>query len=281
VSPRVPAPSSPATHFASADVRTAIASALRRRHVGRSDLDDLTQEVLVKALALRESPTTLSECVALARKMASDLAVDRMRQRRIRSRFLDGPCEHPDDTAAADTPASDLPETIDVQRQLDFARRQLEAGVITVRQAAMFESEADDVPQRETARRLHIAYSTLRNELARGRRAMRESWTAYAAMALFAIMGWLTYLLGDRPHLTLEATDAPDLHLDHTVTPPEPTPEETAEALRRQALRACAAQQWYDCVETLDRAAEIDPAGDTKPWVHEARKKAMGHLDPK
>src|ERR1700677_3878183 len=153
VSPRVPAPLSPATHFASADVRTAIASALRRHHVEWSAIDDLTQDVLVKALALREHPATLPECVALVRKMASDLAVDRMRQRRIRSRFLDGPCEHPDDTAAADPPArppapppppnppaSAPPEAIDTQGQLAFARRQLEAGVITVRQAAIFES---------------------------------------------------------------------------------------------------------------------------------------------
>ena len=105
MSRREPTPLSPATHFASAEVRAAIGAALRKKYVGSSDIDDLTQEVLVKALALRDPPATLPECVALARKIANDLAVDRMRQRRMRSRFFDGPSEHADDTAAADTSA--------------------------------------------------------------------------------------------------------------------------------------------------------------------------------
>jgi hypothetical protein len=36
-----------------------------------------------------------------------------------------------------------------------------------------------------------------------------------------------------------------------------------------------------DCLETLDRAAELDPAGDTNPDVQKARALATRHMGEK
>jgi DNA-directed RNA polymerase specialized sigma24 family protein len=280
MSSRVPAPSSPASHFASAEVRTAIAAALRQQHVGWSDIDDLTQEVLVKALALRESPATLSECVALARKMARDLAIDRMRQRRIRGRFLAGPCENPDDVAATANAASDIPDAIDIQRQLDFARRQAEAGAITARQVAILEDEANEVPQAEIAQRLNVSHQTVRNDLSLARRVMRASWASYASAVLLAVFGAIVAFVFGRhdPHV---AAPAPDTHDDPPVAPPEETPEHRADVLRLQAVRACDVQQWAECLDALNQASALDPAGDANPDVQKATELARRHVDEK
>jgi RNA polymerase sigma factor (sigma-70 family) len=281
VSPKVPTTSSARATFASSDVRAAIAKALRQQYVPSAEIEDLTQEVLVKALALDEPPVTAAECVAVARKMATDLAVDRMRRRRQRGRFHAGLAEDPDNHAASDTPASDVPERIDQGRQIDFVQRAIAAELITARQVAILEAEMDGVPQSKIARRLRVAYQTVRNDLTQARATMRKSWAAYATATLAALLAVLTGVLRDRSRPTLATTDVPEPDLDHAITAPEPTPQETADALRRMALHACDMKDWDACFETFGRAAALDPAGESKPWVQKARREAFGHLDLK
>src|ERR1700678_4573841 len=97
VSPQASEASSPATMFANAEVRAAIKGALSAHYVPWGEVEDLTQEVLLRAVSLAEPPATLAECIALARKMATDLAIDRIRSARIRGRYNVGPCEDPDE----------------------------------------------------------------------------------------------------------------------------------------------------------------------------------------
>ena len=61
-------------------------------------------------------------------------------------------------------------------------------------------------------------------------------------------------------------------------TPPVPTPSQVAQEQRSQALRACDSQLWKECLEGLDHAATIDPAGDADPRVQHARAGARQHL---
>jgi hypothetical protein len=77
------------------------------------------------------------------------------------------------------------------------------------------------------------------------------------------------------------STDAPEPNLDHPLVAPEPTPQETADALRRMALHACDMNEWAECLESFERAATLDPAGDAKPWVQKAQLKALSHVDEK
>jgi DNA-directed RNA polymerase specialized sigma24 family protein len=264
--------------FARPEVRSAIKGALRDKGVPSNDLDDLTQEVLLRALSRSDPPETLAECVALARKMATDLAIDRIRQASSRRRFNVGLYEDPDDRPASPPAAGSPPEAIDVKRQVDFARRQIAAGVVTPRQAAIFEAEADDVPQTESARRLRVAFSTLRNDLARGRRAMRESWVAYAAAGLIVLVGLLCALRRDSDLPSRPPPYDPGPPHRHDITPPEPGREGPADALRQEALQACKMQRWQECIETFDRAAAMDPEGDADPSVQKARREAREHM---
>ncbi len=278
VAPKAPSPSSPSAHLAHVEVRSAIAAALRRKQVKRDDIEDLTHDVIVKALALPALPAALPECTALVRKIAGDLAVDRMRQRRSRGRYNVGLCEDPDDRSASEcTAAAGADDAIDVRRQLAFTQHQIEAGLVSARQAAILEAEADDVPQSHVARRLDVAYKTVRNDLARARRTLRESWASYVTLVLFAIAGFVGWALRDRAEN--DPVAAP--HPEDSLAPPEATPEELADGLRRKALRACAVQQWDDCLDGLDRAAALDPAGDAKPWVQKARHEAQMHRTDK
>jgi hypothetical protein len=101
----------------------------------------------------------------------------------------------------------------------------------------------------------------------RGRRG--ASWLALAiaagvaiaagALARPAIVAWLNPV-----HLPVPAPTVP-------APPPEPTPEQIASALRRDALEACAKDDFPRCESGLDRAKDVDPAGEDDVHVREAR----------
>jgi hypothetical protein len=54
----------------------------------------------------------------------------------------------------------------------------------------------------------------------------------------------------------------------------ESDPMDWAKVLRGEAFRACMDNKWYECLEGLDAARELDPAGDMDPVVAAARKDA-------
>ena len=135
--------------------------------------------------------------------------------------------------------------------------------------------------QSHVARRLNVAYKTVRNDLARARRTLRESWTSYVTLVLVAIAGFVGWASRDRARPELENGYVAHPRPEHSLAPPEATPEELADGLRRKALRACVVQQWDDCLGGLDRAAALDPGGDAKPWVQKARHEAQMHRSDK
>src|SRR5262249_28110018 len=65
----------------------------------------------------------------------------------------------------------------------------------------------------------------------------------------------------------------------------EPQPianEDIARAgeIRRQALDKCVASEWKECVEKLDAAKKLDPAGESSPEIRQARENANKALTP-
>jgi RNA polymerase sigma factor (sigma-70 family) len=281
VSPKVPAASPSEMILARPEVRSAIAAVLWKHRVPSEEVEDLTQEVLARALTIDDPPATLPACIALVRKMATFVAIDCIRRRRRVRLFDVGPDENPDERAELGASADDVVDSIDRRRQIDFVRRAFDGPTLSRRQVAILRAEIDDIPQSDVAQRLRIAFQTARNELTTARRTLRDSWTAYAAVGLAALVGLLAGLLRDRHRPALADTDVPEPKLDHPVAAPELTPQETADAFRRMALHACDVGDWVECVRTFDRAAEIDPAGDTKPWVQKAKLEALRHIDEK
>ncbi len=64
---------------------------------------------------------------------------------------------------------------------------------------------------------------------------------------------------------------------DHWVVPREPTPQERADKLRDEAEKACAQELWGRCVDRLDEAKHLDPAGETGARVQALRATIVEH----
>jgi len=240
--------------LARAEVRLAIARALRRQRVPAVHVEALTHQVL-ESLAHRPPLQSLSGCVAVARRAATRLAVDRMRRARTRAGVVASPKETPDVGPAARPAPGPLAES----------------------PGAMAESQAEEIPRPSIAQRpgaAKAAKETARSDWPRARSGVRESWAASATVAFATLIGVIASVAWDR-----EPPPAP--HHERVVTSTEPTSEQRAESLRLQALRGCELEQWADCLQDLERAAELDPAGDAKPEVQKARQQARSHIEEK
>jgi hypothetical protein len=55
---------------------------------------------------------------------------------------------------------------------------------------------------------------------------------------------------------------------------PDDPPAVRAEALRRDARDACGARRWPTCLERLNQARALDPAGDEAPEIQALRRSA-------
>lgn len=55
---------------------------------------------------------------------------------------------------------------------------------------------------------------------------------------------------------------------------PDDTPADQAADLRQEALDACEAHRWKNCLDRLDEARALDPSGDENPEVQALRHAA-------
>jgi hypothetical protein len=62
--------------------------------------------------------------------------------------------------------------------------------------------------------------------------------------------------------------------------PRVPAPEQRAADMRKLAFEKCEARAWQECLDELDAAKQLDPAGDSDPRVRDARKAAQDALTP-
>jgi DNA-directed RNA polymerase specialized sigma24 family protein len=99
-------------------------------------------------------------------------------------------------------------------------------------------------------------------------RANSDSLAMFASLLFFA-----TLMAEWSLHQGAVAT-TPDQALSAATTEqPAPTAQSSAE-LRRAALSACDAHQWARCIDTLEVAKSLDPAGDAAQDVQFARQAA-------
>ena len=125
--------------------------------------------------------------------------------------------------------------------------------------------------------------ATVRQRVSRMRRWMRERWLAeLAAAAAAALLIFVLYKLVIAPdpqvvqkEPTLPTTPAPG----PGPAPIAPSPIERARELRRAALGTCATEP-RGCLEQLDEARRLDPAGDATREVQDARRTAQEQLAP-
>jgi hypothetical protein len=107
----------------------------------------------------------------------------------------------------------------------------------------------------------------IRQRVSRLRRALQRRWTRELALAagavLVVLLGWWWSTEPAKPRVIR----------DRWRISPAPALQQ-ARQLRQGALDACAEQRWRRCLEGLDRADKLDPAGADQPAIRAARRRA-------
>jgi hypothetical protein len=106
------------------------------------------------------------------------------------------------------------------------------------------------------------------------RRSVAPRWSVLLAAALAAVVvGGATPIVA---RLLSNRDDGP------TQNRPDASPTATAAPsprhIRERALEACDQQRWGECLNGLDEARALDPAGDTEPRIQAARRHATEGL---
>jgi len=105
---------------------------------------------------------------------------------------------------------------------------------------------------------------------------MKERWVAeLAAVAMLALIGFVVWsVLRTKPAEIVRETPS------SLPVPSAPlTPQPDADQMRRAALDACERREFETCLDGLDRAKALDPAGDETPSVQRARDEAKRALE--
>jgi DNA-directed RNA polymerase specialized sigma24 family protein len=231
-----------------------------RRRVPPSDVDDVVQTVLVDALAAERVPGEREELrkwlVGVARHKVADFHRKSGRER---------PTEPPEQEAP--------PAPLESRSMVEWAEEQAgrtKDGKKTLEWMAR-EGEGDKLEH--IAADEDLPPARVRQRVSRMRRWMKERWLAeLAAVAALAILAFVLYRLMRREPEEAILPDKP------TGAPVEPSPVERARSLRADALERCDKGEWRPCLDGLDEAKRLDPAGDADPAVQAARARANDAL---
>ena len=233
------------------DLRAALVAMVRKR-VPESDVEDIVQATLTEAIV---SPHAPRESDALRRWLfgvAKNKVVDFHRRRGRESFDLPEVAGSPAPHQEADLlrwAEKNLPPGEDAQKTLDWMIREGEGEKLE----SIAESE-------------HVPAPRVRQRVSRLRRHFKENWKREVAM-----LAALGVLISVAIALWLREKDKPEnIAHDPKFVPLDPKAEE----LRKNGLELCQKSQWKDCIEKLDDAKRLDPAGDTRPEVKKAREDA-------
>jgi DNA-directed RNA polymerase specialized sigma24 family protein len=235
-----------------------------RRRLPESDVEDVVQATLIEALASQSAPTA-DEGDALKRwvfGIARHKVADFHRKSRRES-----PTSEPPEGATDGEPHS-------ARDMLRWAEEELPPGDGSKETLNWLLREGEGEKLEAIAASEKLPAPRVRQRVVRLRKHFRERWAAELAAivaATIAIGVWI-WLSKKKPVETPIARDVPS----SVVNPQELSPEET----RKLALDLCARHYWKACVDDLDRAAQLDPAGDQAPEVVAARKAAADALTP-
>ncbi|WP_433936673.1 RNA polymerase sigma factor [Sorangium cellulosum] len=253
-------PTSP-NPLADPGTRRALEEFVRRRVPG-GEVDDVVQTVLCDALASPARPVDPAELrrwlLGIARHKVAD-------HHRRASR----------ETAAElpDLPVG--PPPVEARELARWAEEQAAANRDAQQTLSWMAREGEGEKLESIAADEQVPAARVRQRVSRMRRWMRERWLAeLAAVAALALLAIVVV------RLLRSAKDLPE------VAPlPEPPPREApldpldrARSLRAEALRACDEAAWRRCLDQLDEADRLDPAGRGALDIAAARERALDAL---
>jgi RNA polymerase sigma factor (sigma-70 family) len=241
----------------------ALAQAIRAK-VPASDVEDVVQSTLADALAAAEPPNDPTAFERWLFGIARHKVADYYRRNR-RHEVVDS------DAVATSTNAATAPESArDLLRWVD---QELPKEPETTRTLEWMMREASGDRLETIAQEQDVSAPAVRQRVSRLRRFLRERW----ALELAAALGLLVVVTGIFAYRQNHAR--PPIGPEPVVRL-APLPAEQARKLRETALKACRAGEWKPCLTDLDRAKELDLAGDSASEVQEARIGAARALNP-
>lgn len=237
-----------------------------KRRVPASDVDDVVQTILLDALASETRPADAEELRKWLLGIARHKVVDHHRR-------------------VTREPAAELPELeaspppVEERAMARWAEQQVASQRDAQQTLAWMAREGEGEKLESIAADERVPAARVRQRVSRMRRWMKERWmaelAAVATLALVALVAW-RLLRRDPREMPQALPEAPKAV--PSLAPEDPSPLDRARALRADALRKCDQREWQGCVDGLDEAARLDPAGDTAPEVVEARARARGEL---
>lgn len=240
------------------NLRRALGDWIRRR-VPADEVEDVIQATLIEALASASAPAEPEELRrwvwGIARHKIADLHRKHRREEPAELPDIEGPQE--DQHAAEDL--------------LRWAQRELPPGDGAKQTLGWLLREGEGEKLEHIAEGEALPAPRVRQRVTRLRQHFRARWQSHlAAVATLVGAGillwwWFKPRVGPEPQIVKEAPSAP--------APVDPSIDQ-ARQLRRLALERCAERDFVSCIEGLDRAAALDPAGDQADEVREARRVA-------
>ncbi len=239
--------------------------AVVRRRVRGDDADDVVQAALADVLSAARVPDDAEEFRRFVFAVTRNKVFDHFRRR---AREVSEDEAH--EPSAAEEPLSardilrwaegKLPDS-DAQHTLEWMLR-----------------EGDGEKLEQIARDANVPAPRVRQRVSRLRRFLRERWAAELMLAglgaaLLAPVAAFYY------HRWFPAEEAAEHRPELRPEPPQ-TPEERGRLARRDALRRCDAAAPEQCLQWLDHARSLDPAGDSAAEVINARRAAAARLAP-
>ena len=239
-------------------VLKAIRAVLRRHHTPFQDFADGVAEVQTRALEATHDQARPADvagwralCITIADRMCMKEHLRAGRWAKYETGLTEKPDEHP---PIGRSPGR-LYDPVDQARYLAILKGQFDAGHMPADGDLILFRTADGFSAEEIAGELRVPKTTVQERLKRMRALFARK---LASLGMLVLMMMLMVLFavpfgGGVGH---------------------PRPEPTAAALRDEALQACDAEEWDDCLEKLDEAKALDPEGDQAPEFEAARVRA-------
>ena len=245
--------------WTSASFRAALLAMVRRR-VPPGEADDVVQAALAEAVAAADRPRDPADLRRWIWGVARHKIADYHRRARRE--------------AVGDVPEQVAVPSPDAERDLlRWAVGELPPGADAQRTFAWLLREGEGEKLESIADDERLPPPQVRQRVSRMRRLLRARWAQLVAAGLAALVVYLVARSarppGDAPRPAPRLVEGPEV----TVAVAR------GRALRTEALRACDAAQWRRCLDELDAARALDPAGDEAERVRRARQSAHDALE--